>query len=227
MTNYFLGVCSGTGLISGPTTMALLEMQRSLIARGHGVTYGVHAQADIAIARNTLAHLFLTSGADVFVGIDDDVGISLQAFEVMTAQDHDCLVAIVPQRLLDLGRFADRIRAGDDVAQAQRKAAPPRDLPPEQPHGFFEAERGTTSFYMVRRSVYERVAASGHVRQLGWQTEQGLVPYWGFYTPGEDERGVYLSEDYAFFRRVRRSGIAITAWHGPGLSHSGLKTYHS
>ncbi|MES2700887.1 MAG: hypothetical protein V4647_14855 [Pseudomonadota bacterium] len=76
MSNYFLGVCSGTGLISGPTTIALLEMQRILIAQGHGVTYGVHAQADVAVARNTLAHLFLNSGADTFVGIDDDVGIA-------------------------------------------------------------------------------------------------------------------------------------------------------
>jgi hypothetical protein len=227
MSNYFLGVCSGTGLIGGPTTIALLEMQRILIARGHGVTYAVHAQADVAVARNSLAHLFLNSGADIFIGIDDDVGISAHAFEVMTAQDHDCLVAIVPQRLLDLGVFADRVRSGDDVAQAQRNASPPRDLPPDQAYGFFDAERGTTSFYMVKRRVYERMVTTGHVRQHGWKAENQMVPYWGFYNPGEDERGAYLSEDYAFFSRVRRSGTGITAYYGPGLSHSGIKTYHS
>jgi hypothetical protein len=227
MSNYFLGVCSGTGLISGPTTIALLEMQRILIAQGHGVTYAVHAQADVAVARNTLAHLFLNSGADTFVGIDDDVGISAQAFEVMTAQDHQCLVAIVPQRTLDLGMFADRIRSGDDVAQAQRNASPPRDLPPDQKYGFFDVERGTTSFYTIKRSAYERMVTSGNVQKHGWKTENGIVPYWGFYNPGEDEHGVYLSEDYAFFRRARRSGIEITAYYGPGLSHSGIKTYHS
>ncbi len=80
---------------------------------------------------------------------------------------------------------------------------------------------------MVKRNVYERVVTSGNVRKHGWETENGMVPYWGFYNPGEDERGAYLSEDYAFFRRVRRSGIEITAYYGPGLSHSGFKTYHS
>lgn len=225
MSTYFLGVCSGTGLVSVPTAISLLEIQRSLIAGNHGVQCNIFSGADIAVARNLLAQAFIESGAEIFVGIDDDVGISAEAFAVIVAGGHDCVTAIVPQRDLDLSRFADRVRGGESDAQALRNAAPPHGLPPGQLEGFFPTERGTTSFYMVKRRVIEGLMDPAITQRRGARTAQGVVPYWGFYNPGNDENGAYLSEDYSFFRRVRQSGVGIVAYYGPGLSHSGLKTY--
>ncbi len=225
MSKYFLGVCSGTGLVSVPTTISLLEIQRSLIARNHGVQCNIFSGADIAVARNLLAQAFIESGAEIFVGIDDDVGISAEAFAAIDAGGHDCVSAIVPMRDLDLSRFADRVRCGESDAQALRNAAPPHGLPPGQQEGFFPTERGTTSFYMVKRRVIDGLMDPAITQQRGARTAKGVVSYWGFYNPGNDENGAYLSEDYSFFRRVRQSGVGIVAYYGPGLSHSGMNTY--
>jgi len=227
MKRYFLGVCSGSGLVSVPTSISLLEIQRVLIAQGHEVQYNIHSGADVAVARNMLAQAFIASGADIFVGIDDDVGISAAAFDTINAGGHDCVVAIVPRRDLDLSEFARKIRAGEDDARAMRSAAPPIGLPDGQQQGFFPAEWGTTSFYMVSRGVFDGMMNSELTQKCGAKTESGVLTYWGFYNPGNDENGAYLSEDYSFFRRVRLSGVNITAYYGQGLSHSGLRTFYS
>ena len=227
MASYFLGVCSATGLISSPTAISLLEIQASLKARGHELAYAIYSGADVVTARNILAQLFLNSNADYFIGIDDDVGISAQAFLAMVDAGYDCQLAIVPLRQLDLAKFASRVRAGENSATAQRNAAPPRALPDGQEYGFFPVERGTTSFYIVARSVYECLRRSNSHRSRMSQTTDGRIDHWDFYDTGHDEDGNYLSTDYAFFRRVRNAGLRIHAYYGPGLSHSGQKTYHS
>jgi len=201
-----------------PPTISLLEIQRSLIAQGHEVQYNIHSGADVAVARNMLAQAFIASGADIFVGIDDDVGISAAAFDAINAGGHDCVVAIVPRRDLDLGKFAQQVRAGKDDTQAMRSAAHPIGLSVGQTEGFFPIEYGTTSFYIVSRGVYESMMDPELTQKRGARSESGVITYWGFYNPGNDENGSYLSEDYSFFRRVRLSGggqHSRILWAGP------------
>jgi len=80
---------------------------------------------------------------------------------------------------------------------------------------------------MVSRGVFDGMMNSELTQKCGAKTESGVLTYWGFYNPGNDENGAYLSEDYSFFRRVRLSGVNITAYYGQGLSHSGLRTFYS
>jgi hypothetical protein len=80
---------------------------------------------------------------------------------------------------------------------------------------------------MVSRGVYESMMDPELTQNRGARSESGVITYWGFYNPGNDENGSYLSEDYSFFRRVRLSGGSIAAYYGQGLSHSGMRTYYT
>ena len=177
-----------------------------------------------------MAAAFLSGPYDVFIGIDDDVGVSEELLRKFVTLQYNFLGVYLPQRSLDLSRFEEAILAGHRGRAAQYVAAP--CVPPPEPadallvDGIRKVERIGTGFYIIRRSILEEMIKNGIVSKEVVRHANFTGVQYGFFNNIGSNEG-YLSEDYSFCQRVRQAGFDIHAYAGPGITHTGSMTFHS
>ena len=227
-----IGVPSARGVISSNTVNTIVSLCRILSNMKVQYKFICVSHADVSVARNTLAAAFLSGPCDVFIGIDDDVGVSEELLIKFVNLQYNFLGVYLPQRSLDLSRFEQAVLAGRRGRAAQYEAAP---YVPSSPNESADAllkgdirkvERIGTGFYIMRRSVLEAMIKNDLViREAVNQANFSGVQY-GFFNNISNNEG-YLSEDYSFCERVRQAGFDIHAYAGPGISHTGSMTFYS
>ena len=226
-----IGIPSARGVICSNTVSTLVSLCRILGDMKVRYQFTCVAHADVTVARNTLASVFLSSPCDVFVGMDDDVGISEELLRKLLTLQYNFVGVYLPQRSLDLSRFEQAVLAGHRGRAAQYAAAPHVPHSPNEPAalsegGIRKVERIGTGFYVMRRSILETMIKNGiAVREVVNQANFTGVQYGFFNNIAINDR--YLSEDYSFCERVRQAGFDIYAYAGPGVSHTGSMTFES
>jgi len=198
----------------------------TLVSQGHKCYSSILAGADIVEARNQLATQFLESDFDVMIGIDDDVSVTVDVALKLINANVDYIGACIPPRQISLAQFADGIRKGLSDRDAQLRAAPLIDGA-GLGNGITKVEQVGTGFFVLRRAIIERLAASDSVVKRTTHMPLSSVTTYGFYDPLIDKDGLRHPEDYSFSRRVRSAGYAIRAYKGPGVTHSGDMTFSS
>ena len=84
---------------------------------------------------------------------------------------------------------------------------------------YCETDYVATGFMLIKREVVEKMEEFYRHRAFHYGEQQG--PYYDLYSPYIDETGLYLSEDYAFFRLARRMGIKSYMSKEFSLQHFG------
>lgn len=217
---------AGSGALHFYTLQTVINMQGFLDSFGYSSDFKVTSYEPIIQARNDFANDFLNSEAEILIGIDDDVGLEMSVFGDMFRTDFSYIGVCVPQRQLDLSRFAECVREGHGDREAQRIAAPLVDGP-GLPDGISVAKQVCTSFFMLKKDPLKKLIEENAVPHRTEKTPDGEKEYWGFYDLMADDTGKMLSEDYSFCKRIRDLGFNIHAYKGEGVSHSGEITFHS
>ena len=220
-------VCpSDRGLLHFETVASIYDIQQLLLRSGHSYEFSVTAFTEIVAARNQAATRFLDSGADMLIGIDDDNGVSEEAFSVMLDADVGFIGVCSPQRVMDLDKYAEGVRKGFSNLDAQRYAAPLVNGP-GTPEGISEIDGVGGGFFILRRAPLKALVDRGLVSRRTEASSQGESETYDFYDLTMDETGRELAEDLSFCKRLRDAGFTIYIYKGPGVDHSGEATFHS
>lgn len=227
------------GMCHALYTRGLVEL--ALRCREAGVSLRLNLitnQASISHARAYIAGAFLQSDCDHLMMIDADMGFA--AADVMTLLSlqasgaHEVIGAAGPHKRIDWERVGTAARA--DPALPLGRVASPVAVNLAQGEGELRldapqavGEMGS-AFMMVSRTAIERLCDA--YPELAFSPTPDARRAFGLgervsalFDTFVDNEGAYLSEDYAFCRRVRAAGM--TVWLVPWieLAHVGNMTF--
>ena len=217
---------SAKGMIHYETSVSVFRMQEILLEKGYDVDYELTPFTDIVEARNRPAARLLAGETDLLIGIDDDVGVTEEAFNKMLNADVDYIGACIPQRMIDLAAYNAAVRQGMPNRDAQEEAAPLVDSIGVA-WGISKVRQIGTGFFILRPRPLNVLVKMQSVTKRTEIAPRGKVEEYGFFDNHYDANGVRLSEDYSFCKRLREANIDVHAYKGRGVSHSGEMTFHS
>ncbi|MEM8754107.1 MAG: hypothetical protein AAGF90_14100 [Pseudomonadota bacterium] len=202
----------------------------------HGADYRLLTidGADVATARNLLAHSFLSDpSATHILFIDSDMAIDAAVFARLLKLDAPIVGAAYAERGIDLGALHSAMAEERNLPRARALASnfTIRMAPGEATvrDGFVEVASFGFGCVLIRRAVFGALVdralvepfVSSRLKRLGIE---GTV--WSFFGEIALDDGGRLSEDFSFCRRVRSLGdVPLLAYVGPGVGHVGQFTY--
>ena len=239
----FLIFCpAGRGSINHKTVVSIFEIQKVLIELGydHRNVKMVSIQgADIVEARNIAATIAASEARDFrrenpeaelrMIGIDDDVGVAPGVIAAMVRADLPYVGTCIPQRnKFDFDAFSALLRdsPGMSPAQCAAEVSCLVDSGETAEIGISRVEQVGTGFFVLKGSALLAVIERGKVAKKTTTSAAGTTDTYGFYelVYHRDDGGKSvrrLSEDYSFCYRLRKAGIPVHAYRGPGVSHVG------
>ena len=223
------------GMCHALYTRGLVEL--ALKCREAGVALSLNLitnQASIAHARAYIAGAFLQSDCDHLMMIDADMGFA--AVDVMTLLSlqatgkHEVIGAAGAHKRIDWERIGNAARA-DRALPLARVASPVAvNLAPGEGELRLDAPQAVdelgSAFMMVSRAALEQLGAahpelaftpSPEARRAFGLGERVVA----LFDTAIDQTGAYLSEDYAFCRRVRAAGLQVWLVPWIELAHVG------
>ena len=225
------------GMCHAAYTRGLVEL--ALTCRERGVALSLNLitnQSCISRARAYMANAFVKSGGEHLMMIDGDVGFAagdvLALLELQAGNPEYAVIgAACSRKAIDWDRAGEAARSGSGVSLAKVAASMTVNFAPGSREIRIDrpAEVATigAGFTMIARAAFERL--DERHPELSWATapwEQdnfGLAPRATAYfeTLIDREQDSYLSEDFAFCRRVRDAGMRV--WLAPWieLTHFG------
>ncbi|MEL7463902.1 MAG: hypothetical protein AAFN79_07530 [Pseudomonadota bacterium] len=224
---------------AGGTMMAAYA--QTLISATHAITEagGTYRLltvdgADVVISRNLLAHSFLADeSATHILFLDNDMAVDAAVFRHFIAQDPPIVGAAYTERRMNLADFHAAMKEEENLPRARALASnyTVRLTPGEKKirSGMVEATAFGFGCVLIKREVFaalieRKIVApfvSSKLRESGVEGE-----IWDFFDEIRLENGDWLSEDYAFCKRVRALGdVPLMAYVGPGVGHVGHFTY--
>ncbi|MEI7607696.1 MAG: tetratricopeptide repeat protein [Rhodospirillaceae bacterium] len=227
-------LCIGTpcfgGNVTDHYTMSLLGLQAACQRRGLSLSFCLlHGDALITRARNSVVAEFLRdTSATHLLFIDADIGFSPdQVFRLLEA-DRDMVGGAYPVKTVNWNRAAAGVPAAatfDYVVELLEPGAPP------PADGFARARYVGTGFLLVRRAVFERMAARypeirysrSHASADADIVPDGLHAY--FDCVIDRDSGHYLSEDFTFCKRWLDMGGELWVDLHSRLSHIGRHVF--
>lgn len=190
--------------------------------------------ADVVISRNLLAHSCLAdSQATHILFLDSDMAIDIAVFRHLFKQDAPIVGAAYTERRMNLGTYYEAMKEEENPTRARALASnfTVRLTPGEKSirNGMVEAMAFGFGCVLIKREVLEAMIERKVVEpfissKLKESGVEGTV--WDFFDEIKLDNGDWLSEDYAFCKRVRDLGdVPLLAYVGPGVGHVGHFTY--
>lgn len=190
----------------------LLIEQELLLKEGYEIEI-VHHMHESLISRGrcVIAHKFLESSNDYLMCIDSD--ITFEPGAVLKLLKHDKLLVGANYR--------------HKTEIAERWAG----IPENRYDPLVKSSFVPTGFMLVKREAFEQILKCKKKDpkfNLDWFHTSEFIKIWGFYIPfieKMDKDQVYLSEDWAFTRRLEDAGITCYMDNTIELGHIGKKVY--
>jgi hypothetical protein len=224
--------CYG-GLVTNYFLMSLLKLTRVLTEQNVAYDFRTISDSLITRARNHMANEFLREAQFTHLFfIDADLGFEAEALLKFLAFDKDLVCGVYPLKRMNIAALRTSTAANDTIAEAASYTYSSSitinesNLPVQ---GFLRADYGATGFMLIRRQVFERMAAAypdlryggDHAMRKG-ETE-APVKFAFFDTMISD--GEYLPEDYSFCKRWRGIGGEIWVDLESRFSHIGTHVF--
>ena len=226
-----IGVPAGRAMMSSNTATTIMNLGLIFQSRQIKYSFVCASNAEVTTARNLLAAHFYDSSFDTFIGIDDDIGVTMETLDQFLDFDADFLAAYQPQRTINLQMFEQAILSGKTGKDAQFAAAPfvgTQSNVKNPDYGTIgKVDFIGAGFYILKRRVLEKIVARGLALNMITTMPGFQQRTYGFFNNITDDKLGVLSEDYSFCERVRRAGFDIHAYLGPGISHTGTMTFES
>jgi len=183
---------------------------RVLEQRGY-IVRRVWGYAAIDQCRSQLATDALAEGFEELMWIDADVGFEPDAVDALRRHDLSVVAGIYAKK----GQRAIAVQTEPGT----------QSLTFGTGGGLVELRYAATGFVLTRREVYQRVQEHEQLPTCNLAFNKPTVPYFLPMLLSTDKGPWYLGEDYAFFERVRRSGIKVMADTSIRLHHYGRYGY--
>jgi hypothetical protein len=203
--------CYGGQLFESTMTSILKFI---LMAQQVGLSWSMDTMTNESLvtrARNNLmAKMMTNKAATHFMFIDSDIRFQPESIFQMMAADKDIIAGMYPKKAYPI---ALNLNIG-----SQTKIQGP----------IFTVDTAATGFLMFKRKVYsDLIAAHPNTKYvddvgLGKQYEPFMYSIFDCYI---DDKGHYLSEDWAFCRRAKAIGYEIWADTRVVLSHTGTHEF--
>ncbi len=227
------------GMCHALYTRGLVEL--ALQCREQGILLKLNFvvnQPNLNQARAYIAGGFLQSDCDHLMMIDSDIGFSatdvLTLLNLQVQGGHDVIGAAYSHKRVDWDRVGGAARADGGIDLARVASSVTVNLSTEE--GTLQLDRPqavnelATGFLMASRGAFERVAA--HCPDLTFRPTPDARRGFGlgeqataFFNTTIDEHGRYLTQDYAFCRRVRAAGMQVWLCPWIELAHVGNMTF--
>ena len=176
------------------------------------VTRSRNAFASQVVADDSFTHLLM---------IDSDISFDAPVVERLVASGHPVVGACVPLRHVRWDRVAQLADTEQDPSPQDLSAIShsfavtfSEGAHAKALNGFLPADFVGSAVMLIARDALVTVAESDqvqHYRPNGWT----------FFDPFVDDRGTYLSEDYAFCQRWRNLGGTVFADPTATITHTG------
>ncbi len=203
--------CYG-GLVLESTMTSIIKF--TLLARQVGLNWSMDTMSNESLIprgrNNLMAKMRANSAATHYMFIDADIRFDSNSIFQMMAADKDIISGAYPKKAYPI--------------QYNINLKPQTKL-----HGpLFTVDTAATGFLMFKRDVYEKLIEahpkSKYVDDVGLGKEYEPHMY-AIFDPYIDEKGHYLSEDWAFCRRASALGYDIWCDSRVLLNHSGTHEF--
>jgi hypothetical protein len=182
----------------------------ALTGRGYEVRQ-VTGYTAIDQGRSQLATDALADGFDELMWIDSDIGFEADAVELLRSHQLPMVCGIYPKK----GRRALACHLLPETAEVVFGDG----------GGLLEIRYAATGFLLTHRTVYETIAEHEALPVCNTRFGRPLVPYFLPSVIPDSGGHWYLSEDFAFSERARRSGFSVMADTRIRLMHIGRWGY--
>lgn len=213
------------GLCHGSYAASLFRTVPVFMNAGVGLQYAFTVNESLVPrARDSLVHDFLASECTHLMFIDSDIGFAAEDILSMVDAGKDVICGLYPRKEIDWEQVAAAVGRGVAPADlpAHTGSLVVNTLPGAPPVESFaatdsavEVANAGTGFMLIRREVFELLAAEVPVYKVG--TKQ----VGQFFDMRIDETATLLSEDFSFCRRVRGNGFMVWAAPWVRLTHTG------
>jgi hypothetical protein len=190
-----------------------------LMASKAGLNWSLDTMANESLVtrgrNNLMAKMMSNKAATHFMFIDADIGFEPESILQMMAADKDIIAGLYAKKAYPI--------AYNINLKPQTKIQGP----------LYTVDTAATGFLMFKRSVYEKlIEALPNTKYVddvglgGGQVPNPYEPYmYAIFDCYIDEKGHYLSEDWAFCRRASAIGYDIWVDSRIVLNHTGTHTF--
>lgn len=233
---FFATPCYG-GVVTDQYFLSMFKMSQVLMQ--HGIRFRITTlrnESLITRARNILTAMFLEDTSSThLMFIDADIEFEPDSIIRMLAMDKDIIAAAYPKKTVNWDNVRKAAERGEpNLASYGADYAINLKVEPGtnrvRTHmGAVEVLDASTGFFLVKRSVIERMVA--HYPELHYKNDSSIDPkfnpfcyaLWDTMIDPVDSR--YLSEDYTFCRRYQMMGGEIWVDPNTKLNHVGSFTF--
>lgn len=235
--NILIGTPCYGGMVTHLYMQSILQMVAYGASRNMMFSLGLLAHDSLVPrARNTLMAKFLdTPSLTHLFFIDADIGFEPEAIGRMIDFDQDIVAGMYPLKVIHWPQVAER----KDTVQADQLqhaglnyvGIPCKGDELEERYGFATGTYAGTGFMLIKRAAAERMAAAypetKYKMQQTYPVPKNPSPnlYNLFDCIVDPETGTYLSEDFTFCHRWRKTGGKIWLDRQTKLTHIGSYQY--
>lgn len=207
-----IGIPCYGGLVLESTMTSIIKF--TLLSRQVGLNWSMDTMSNESLIprgrNNLMAKLMTNKAATHFMFIDADIRFDSNAIFQMMAADKDIIAGAYPKKAYPIAYNINL-------------------KPNTKLHGpLYTVDTAATGFLMFKRKVYEDLIAAHpeqkYVDDVGLGKEFEPMMY-AIFDPYIDEKGHYLSEDWAFCRRASKLGYDIWCDSRVLLNHSGTHEF--
>ena len=226
--NLFIATPCYDGYLTSGYVMALLALQRLLIANQIGYDVCLHSDSLITRARNRMAERFLCQAEFThLLFIDADISFEPATVLRYLEFDKDLVAGIYPIKKLNI-RDLRRLPVDDDRAAEAATYTYSSEISMDEnvvQDGFARVEYAASGFMLIRRQVLESMAS--HYPELRYRedfTGSGTGDSHAFFNTMIHDRQ-FLAEDYSFCKRWRDLGGEVWGDVAGRFDHVGRFVY--
>lgn len=208
----------------------LNQLTKAFSEAGYSTTHiSLTNESLITRARNTLAHMFMTSDCDALLFIDSDHGFVPSDILKMVESGKEVIGAIYPMKSINWANVQAAALKGVPVEELQLYSGnfavnflpEPQTFKADEP---FKVRDIGTGMLFIKRSVFKKMKAVCKVYKNNSPGDipigEEIVEYFPTLITDEPER-VLLSEDYAFCHLWRSLGNDVYAAPWVRITHAG------
>lgn len=219
--------CYG-GQITVPNFTSALRLRDHCGKNGIRLTFAMPwGDALVSRARQTITAYFLEDPtATHLLFIDADISYEVEQVLRLLSFDREVCAGLYPAKNYNWELIRQKALAGEGhLEKAGLSYVYDWKEPREMVDGFCKVTRVGTGFLLIKRVALETMAKKYPELKYKVTGPQGEKEHYAFFQCFVDEKGLYLSEDYAFCKRWIDMGGDIWADFESRLSHMGPEVF--
>lgn len=189
--------------------------------------------ADVVMARNYIAEYFMKAAEYThLLFLDSDMLVSNEVFSKLLRADKELAGCIYSERAMNREFYRAAIAKGADetkaTAAAMRFNVKHAGTQLKITNGWCRVAGIGCGCMLVDRSVFQRIADSGHAKRVTSKKmaeRTGIESFHDYFDLLPAEDGDHFSEDYSFCERARRAGIDVWGLADLAVGHVGQQVF--